>query len=122
VYEELVEQVRQGDAEAFDTLARMVGDRCLAIAVWKTTVSGEQAGGWSAVIVKDGTPQRIAVWLSDDKVAGIDCRDWVASIGASIIADSMGPEAVQPMGSGAFVTSFSRAWHTFGGDQLLSPP
>ena len=31
--EELVRQAQQGDAEAFDTLARMVGDRCLAIAV-----------------------------------------------------------------------------------------
>ncbi len=31
--EELVRQAQQGDAEAFDSLARMVGDRCLAIAV-----------------------------------------------------------------------------------------
>ena len=29
----LVEQAQRGDAEAFDSLARMVGDRCLAIAV-----------------------------------------------------------------------------------------
>ena len=33
VQEELVRQAQQGDAEAFDSLARMVGDRCLAIAV-----------------------------------------------------------------------------------------
>jgi RNA polymerase sigma factor (sigma-70 family) len=33
VQDGLVEQARRGDAEAFDTLARMVGDRCLAIAV-----------------------------------------------------------------------------------------
>jgi RNA polymerase sigma-70 factor (ECF subfamily) len=33
VQDELVEQAQRGDAEAFDTLARMVGDRCLAIAV-----------------------------------------------------------------------------------------
>lgn len=31
--EELVRQAQHGDAEAFDELARMVGDRCLAIAV-----------------------------------------------------------------------------------------
>ena len=31
--EELVRQAQQGDAEAFDTLARTAGDRCLAIAV-----------------------------------------------------------------------------------------
>ena len=29
----LVQQAQQGDAEAFDTLARLMGDRCLAIAV-----------------------------------------------------------------------------------------
>ena len=33
VHEELVRQAQQGDAEAFDALARMVGDRCLGIAV-----------------------------------------------------------------------------------------
>ena len=31
--EELVRQAQQGDVEAFDSLARLVGDRCLAIAV-----------------------------------------------------------------------------------------
>ena len=30
---ELVEQAQRGDAEAFDSLARLVGDTCLAIAV-----------------------------------------------------------------------------------------
>jgi RNA polymerase sigma-70 factor (ECF subfamily) len=33
VHEELVRQAQRGDAEAFDSLARMAGDRCLAIAV-----------------------------------------------------------------------------------------
>jgi len=33
VDDELVRQAQRGDAEAFDSLARMVGDRCLAIAV-----------------------------------------------------------------------------------------
>jgi RNA polymerase sigma-70 factor (ECF subfamily) len=33
VQEELVRLAKQGDAEAFDSLVRMVGDRCLAIAV-----------------------------------------------------------------------------------------
>jgi len=33
VQDELVEQAQRGDAEAFDSLARTVGDRCLAIAV-----------------------------------------------------------------------------------------
>ena len=33
MHEELVRQAQRGDEEAFDSLARMVGDRCLAIAV-----------------------------------------------------------------------------------------
>ena len=33
MHEELVRQAQRGDAEAFDSLARLVGDRCLAIAV-----------------------------------------------------------------------------------------
>ena len=33
VHEELVRLAQRGDAEAFDALARMVGDRCLGIAV-----------------------------------------------------------------------------------------
>ena len=33
MHEELVRQAQRGDAEAFDSLARTVGDRCLAIAV-----------------------------------------------------------------------------------------
>jgi hypothetical protein len=33
VQEELVRLAQRGDAEAFDALARLVGDRCLAIAV-----------------------------------------------------------------------------------------
>ena len=33
VHDELVRLAKQGDAEAFDSLARLVGDRCLAIAV-----------------------------------------------------------------------------------------
>jgi RNA polymerase sigma factor (sigma-70 family) len=33
VQEELVRQAQRGDAEAFDALARAVGDRCLAVAV-----------------------------------------------------------------------------------------
>jgi RNA polymerase sigma-70 factor (ECF subfamily) len=33
VQDELVRQAQKGDADAFDALARMVGDRCVAIAV-----------------------------------------------------------------------------------------
>jgi RNA polymerase sigma-70 factor, ECF subfamily len=33
VHQALVDQAKRGDREAFDSLARMVGDRCMAIAV-----------------------------------------------------------------------------------------
>jgi hypothetical protein len=31
------------------------------------------------VIVKDGSPQEIAVWLSQDPSAASDCEAWLAS-------------------------------------------
>jgi hypothetical protein len=31
------------------------------------------------VIVKDGSPQQIAVWLSEDASAASDCEAWLAS-------------------------------------------
>ena len=40
------------------------GSWVLGGTVEKTTVHGESAGAWSAVIVKGGTPQRIGIWLS----------------------------------------------------------
>jgi len=45
----------------------------------KSTIHGEPAGTWSAVIVKDGSPQEIAVWLSQDPSAASDCEAWLAS-------------------------------------------
>jgi hypothetical protein len=65
----------------------------------KTTVSGERAGDWSAVVVKDGSPQQIAIWMSDDKSEGIDCDGWLGSIDlASIDAGNF-----QPVESGVLV-------------------
>jgi hypothetical protein len=65
----------------------------------ETSYPGERAGGWSAVIVKDGSPQRIGIWLSDTKSEGIDCAGWLSSID---LAD-IGPENFQPVESGALV-------------------
>lgn len=64
-----------------------------------TTVPGERAGDWSAVIVKDGQPQRIGIWLSDAKKAGIDCAGWLAAIDLATID----PSNFQPVESGALV-------------------
>jgi hypothetical protein len=45
----------------------------------KSTIHGEPAGTWSAVIVRNGSPQEIAVWLSQDPSAASDCEAWLAS-------------------------------------------
>lgn len=58
----------------------------------ETTIIGEQAGAWSAVVVKDGSPQRVGIWLSDDKVAGVDCAGWLGPLGiANIDAENFTP-------------------------------
>jgi hypothetical protein len=63
----------------------------------QTTVPGDRAGDWSAVIVKDGSPQQIGLWVSDDKVAGTDCDGWLASI------DIAGHPQTWPVDSGSLV-------------------
>ena len=66
----------------------------------ETTVPGETAGYWSAVIVKDGSPQQIGIWLSDDKTDGIDCAGWLEGIDMSTI----GAENFAPVESGTLVS------------------
>ena len=71
----------------------------LAGTVEQSTVEAGSVGLWSAVIVKDGSPQRIGIWRSDDKTAGSDCNGWLAGIDiASIDARNF-----QPVESGALV-------------------
>jgi len=65
----------------------------------QTTVPGELAGAWSAVVVKDGSPQQVAIWLSDEKSEGIDCEGWLAGIDLPHI----GSENFHPVESGALV-------------------
>ena len=64
-----------------------------------TTVPGERAGGWSAVIVKDGPPQQIGIWLSDDPSSASDCGAWLAATDFATI----GTENFNPVESGALV-------------------
>jgi len=45
-----------------------------------TTVHGEKAGDWSAVIVRDGSPQLIGIWLGDNPSNASDCEAWLAAI------------------------------------------
>ena len=65
----------------------------------QTTVPGERAGLWSAVLVREGAPQQIGIWLSDDKSEGIDCDGWLAAID---FAD-VGAENFYPVESGVLV-------------------
>jgi hypothetical protein len=66
--------------------------------VEQSTIPGEKPGYWSRVIVKDGSPQQISIWLSTDAApAGLDCAGFLATFG---FAD-VGPEDFAPVASGA---------------------
>jgi hypothetical protein len=62
----------------------------------KTTIKGEKAGDWSAVIVMDGSPQMIAIWLSDPASNAPDCGAWLAKIDFA----GIGLENLTPVESG----------------------
>lgn len=68
-----------------------------------TTISTEPVGAWSAVIVKEGSPQQVGIWLSDDPSTASDCDSWLGVIDISTIdADQFAPvesgELVPPPG------------------------
>jgi hypothetical protein len=71
----------------------------LAGTVEKSTLPGEKPGYWSRVVVKDGSPQQISIWLSADAPAGIDCAGFMATFP---FAD-LGPEDLAPVESGELV-------------------
>lgn len=68
----------------------------LAGTIERTSVPSERAGAWSAVIVRDGSPQQIGIWLSDPKAEGVGCEGWVTGLP---LAD-IGAENFQPVESG----------------------
>lgn len=66
----------------------------------QTTIPGEKAGDWSAVTVRDGSPQQIAIWISDDKTAeASDCAAWLGLLKL----DDIGAENFVPVESGELV-------------------
>jgi len=75
------------------------GSWVLGGTVEKSTVPGESAGYWSAVIVKDGSPQQIAIWLSADREAGGSCDAFLASIEAA----KLDPGEFSPVESGVLL-------------------
>jgi len=66
----------------------------------QTTVPDERAGAWSAVVVKDGSPQQIGIVLSIEKLAGSDCDTW---LGGSMDLAGSWTEDFPPVESGALV-------------------
>jgi hypothetical protein len=64
-----------------------------------STVEPGSAGAWSAVVVRDGSPQQIGIWLSDDPSAASDCQAWLALIDPATIESSN----FDPVESGALV-------------------
>jgi hypothetical protein len=71
----------------------------LAGKVEQTTVSGEKAGYWSAVLVRDGSPQLVGIWFSADPPEGSDCDGWLAASDFS----TLGLGEFAPVESGALV-------------------
>lgn len=72
---------------ALECTARDGETWALAGTIERTTIPTERAGHWSAVIIREGSPQRIGIWLSDDKVEGVDCDGWLGSIDLTGIGD-----------------------------------
>lgn len=98
---ELVDQAKRGDEEAFDALARMVGDRCMAIASWilrdadlaEDAVQAALVRAWRELrSLRD--PDRFEAWLH--RILTNECyaearrrTRWSANIRVLPIADSV---------------------------------
>jgi hypothetical protein len=65
----------------------------------QTTIAGESPGYWSAVAAKDGSPQEILIWLSDEKADGTDCDAWLTAFDFA----NIGAENFSPVESGTLV-------------------
>jgi len=65
----------------------------------QTTFSGEKAGDWSVVLVRDGSPQLVGIWFSADPEYGSDCDSWLAASDFS----TLGLGEFAPVESGALV-------------------
>jgi RNA polymerase sigma factor (sigma-70 family) len=104
VHEGLVEQAQRGDAEAFDTLARMVGDRCLAIAVRILRDIDLAEDAVQAALIKAWTdlrtlrePSRFEPWLH--RILTNECyveagrrKRWTEALRILPVAGAYGPD------------------------------
>jgi hypothetical protein len=65
--------------------AHDAGGWLVAGTVETTTVPGETAGAWSAVIVRDGSPKKIGIWLSGGPEMGDTCDAFAAAVDPATI-------------------------------------
>ena len=79
--------------------ARDDGGWVLGGKVETTTVPGETAGAWSAVVVRDGSPQHIGIWLSGEPAMGDTCDAFVAQVDPA----GLDASAFSPVESGELV-------------------
>jgi hypothetical protein len=80
--------------------AQYGGTWVLGGTIEKSTVPGEPPGFWSAVTVKDGSPQQIAVWLSAGSPEdGGSCDAFLASFAPA----ELEPGAFAPVESGVLL-------------------
>lgn len=86
-------------AVSLECAARDAGVWALAGTVDTSTAEPTSVGQWSAVIVREGSPQAVGIWLSDPKAAGIGCAGWLGGLELSDI----GAENFQPVESGVLV-------------------
>ena len=100
----LVEQAQRGDAEAFDALARMVGDRCLAIAVRILRDIDLAEDAVQAALIKAWTdlrtlrePSRFEPWLH--RILTNECyveagrrKRWTETLRILPVAGAYGPD------------------------------
>jgi hypothetical protein len=92
-----VSTLRQGVHTVRLACAKREGDSwALAGTVEATTIETEPVGAWSAVIVKDGSPADIGIWLSDDPSVASTCEAWLDGIEFATIDH----ENFVPVGSG----------------------
>ena len=104
MHEELVHLAKQGDAEAFDSLARLVGDRCLAIAVRILRDIDLAEDAVQAALIKAWTdlrtlrePSRFEPWLH--RILTHECyaeagrrKRWTAALRILPVEGAYGPD------------------------------
>ena len=95
-----VTQIGSGTHSVKVDCATKVGDMwALGGKADATTVHGGKVGDWSAVIVKDASPQLIGIWVSEDAANAPDCAAWLKGIDIATFDQTL----LRPVQSGTLV-------------------